>query len=952
MRSTNIKRPKIKRPGLDNTPSKQLFELVLAYKNKPQPLTDESYCELIKAFFEQLLLLYAKHELAADREGVYGHDDPFIMNVIMTEALRDPAVLSNDEREYIQSIFLDNRFFILLSLIGSWGTGSDSKSLCEHFIDIPGMKPDENLLTVARVCKNLFEMISIQYGEYGHWGYDLLSILTSQIPYHITRLHYFNIYNRTQSYVEFLLKYIDCKTCEYDIKDNELRVRKKSPEFVQKAKDFADSYLPFIVRLHKLVGGVVKHQLYDATFTVVQHILTVEAAYHSYVTGSEIEHDISHGQTLESIIYNDLFSSESILRQYDIAELESFFYHLLYTLHSISEGFSSHHVKTDLANTYAGADADTFNDIRKTRMLESLREAYFILLGTTSAACDLSAVARQLAEKYMSHALILNEIRSLDSDTASFASLQSHHSQLDDLSRKFYAGLSDQRQHNANTDKNLRIYRKLLSQGYRDYRAFMYSIRHDDFFRKSLEEIKPTPDMENKKFRNNLRRLIVSYKQKINTINRDSVLSIEEKREAIFNLLSIPAKKLFDAFIGDVTKGLHIDIRYRLYLDALQLAKATYKKDLVNISKAQSLDMVRQSELVQQRAASHHVDIAALKATYNINEQALKNLEASIPVIDSEVEFNEQCELEISAARDDIVAVTATRLIDTENRRGWFRYNRDHCLRQESDYQHSGMALAERLNSHTNDISYRRIIGQYDPSVGASLRRERRKQIKLSNEQNRRNWRYAGFATLGVVGIAGLALATASTLGLIHLTWVLPTIYFAAGGSVGGIGLFGLILNKPGRYQAIRGYLGKGVDAIKSVFKGSSRLEQRVVRSSTPVQAVKHDHERSGSPKANRRLTDISRQASLRAQRSQLVQPIRMTREAGDKPILPLPEFKRNVVDQAERAEKIQEKVTADFQRVRANEQTTLRRVSSLTDMWQQPVDRHNNDAGDMVLGL
>lgn len=897
-----VSRSQVKRPEGRPSPSQHIFQTVLAYQAQPQPLDDEAYAALLKTFFSQLLLLNAKHELAADREGEYGFDDPFIVNVILTEALRDQTALSQDDHAFIQSIFLDDRFFIALSFLSTWGLGGDPKPLSDHFVDLPGMSAEDKLAIIMSASKTLFEMIGAQFYECGHWGYDLVSIIVSREPNPINRLHHFNIFYRIQSYVDYFQRFIDWNAVTCDMPDED---DGQSREFVQHAKDFAETHFPFVQYFHQMMGSFVVDRVHDIQLTIAKHIMTVDGAYHSYAMNSELEYDALHWQTLEDIVYSDLFSKDSPLRQYDEDTLGQFFYHLLYTLHNISDGLDNASIKNDLADTYAGADKGALKDIRKTRMLESLREHYFILLGLASGVSNLSDAAKQVAGKFQAHLALIKQLESSEpkeSETDSLASFQSFESERETLRRNFFHTVRIQRQINAAVYEKLHVYRRLITEARGNVSAFLADLYQDDHFNASRDEVKLSIDMENKRLRNNLRDLAQQSSSQISVINRDTVLTSREKQRAIKKILQAPTELLYDSFVVELTKGLPIDIRYRLYLDALYLEKGALKKSIVQLN---TMDESGERVLaIQQRKLLFEKKVAVLKAQYHIDEEPIS---ASLPVIDSEFEFNDQCELDVPKSREETLGLVATRLIDTENRRRWQATQRTRCLRNESRYQAHGKQLANRQRLHTDDPSYQRIIARYDPGVARKLRRAHSEAQQRSLARTRRNWRYAGFAVLAVIGVVGIAAATIVTLGVVHLAWIIPAVYFAVGGVCFATGSTGLVLNKPSRYQSVKRWLHKGRDSIKSILGRPFHRDHRSVECAAPVQ--RHEPSNTNDQFSSPSIT--ARQTSLRVRSSPREVPIRHTREAGDSPIMPVdPEFKprgkaRDVYSQSARAQQL-----------------------------------------------
>ncbi|PHQ78824.1 MAG: hypothetical protein COB66_08110 [Coxiella sp. (in: Bacteria)] len=134
-------------------------------------------------------------------------------------------------------------------------------------------------------------------------------------------------------------------------------------------------------------------------------------------------------------------------------------------------------------------------------------------------------------------------------------------------------------------------------------------------------------------------------------------------------------------------------------------------------------------------------------------------------------------------------------------------------LRVQTSYGVRGMRDDEQAMADTeNDDRFLRVRARrfHDKEAARELR-ERHASRRVHN------WkiaRYVGLAMLGIAGLVTLGAATAATLGLIHLAWVIPTIYFAAGGSATFLSGVGVTLSASSRRQKIAdgfSWIGGGI---------------------------------------------------------------------------------------------------------------------------------------------
>ncbi len=103
---------------------------------------------------------------------------------------------------------------------------------------------------------------------------------------------------------------------------------------------------------------------------------------------------------------------------------------------------------------------------------------------------------------------------------------------------------------------------------------------------------------------------------------------------------------------------------------------------------------------------------------------------------------------------------------------------------------------------------------------------------------------YVGFGLLACVGLAALGAATAATLGLVHVAWIIPTVYFALGGGITGTGLVGIMLN--GRFAKVERSCQNISKKITGLFFNNPlfcRPVQSVIHEPTKKVGVSHASE-------------------------------------------------------------------------------------------------------------
>lgn len=764
MRPLN-KRPTTQYVDEKNTPSAQIFRQLLEAKSKPQPLSDDDYYPLIRRFLNAALNIHTQHLYASDREGQYGHDDPFFANVILLKEIIHPVIFSTEDIEYFQTLFWDDRFFIFTGLLESWGY-ANSEKLCHYFVNLPQVNRDEKTITVSCIAKNLYEMIGLIFCEDGHWGYDLISIMTAQEPVDLYKRHHYNRYLHMQDQIGKLSPHIRWEEQSH-----------ATPRFDKVLTRFADDYLPLIMSAHQLMADIVQDQYCKPSLLVSKFIVNVFSAYETYTKNTNIEYHEYHHQTLESILYKELFLRASPLRDFNREQLSEFFYHLIYTLYSVSDNVKSTALAMSLSDTYAGSDARTLKEIKKSLMSGPVREIYHILLALIPQSVSFSSSSDKLADLYLKHIEVIKRLEARED--ALSANAESYHEDSSALVNdyhqhrtKFYEAMYRQKQINSDTYQILRHHEIRLQQ---------YSTHYKEMLSKG----------------------------------EDPKLS----------------KKIYHEKLKKYLSPLSIDIRYRLLLQALKLEKGIQRRDLSQLYERRDAgtEVDQRAEVAIRQRFSRRADY--LYELYSIHEKDLVELVSSLPEPDIEFEFNEHLELDITHAdRDDTVKITTTALIDLKNRQSWERHDRHKCLRADSHYYGLGRSLVERQTAHQGDRLYRQILAKYDSSVRSQLLREERK-IKQKNIA-RKAWhaklgRSIGFGILAVLGVSALALVTAQTFGLIHLVWILPTVFFAAGGSSVGVGLTGLYLNKRSRYQAVKKLARKVKNTLRSLlsFKVSQQPE-------------------------------------------------------------------------------------------------------------------------------
>lgn len=746
-----------------NTPSAQIFRQLLEAKSKPQPLSDEDYYPLIRRFLNAALNLHTQHLYASDREGQYGHDDPFFANVILLKEIINPVNFSTEDIEYLQTLFWDNRFFLFTGLLESWAYVNNDK-LCQYFIKLTQEERDKKSGIVSCIAKNLYEMIGLIFCEDGHWGYDLISVMTAQEPVDQYKRHHYNRYLHMQDQTNKLSPHILWESQSHEV-----------PEFDKVLTQFADDYLPLIMSAHQLMADIVQDQYYKPSLLVSKFIVNVFSAYETYTKNTNIEYHEHHHQTLESILYKEIFLRESPLRDFNREQLSELFYHLIYTLYSISDNVKSAALAMSLSDTYAGSDARTLKEIKKLLMSGPVREIYHTLLALIPQSVSFSSSSDKLADLYLKH---IEDIKRLEArEDALSANAESYHEHSTALiadyhqhRMKFYAAMYRQKQINSDTYQILRHHETRLQQ------------------------------------------YLSHYKEMLSK-GEDPKLS----------------KKIYHEKLKKHLGPLSIDVRYRLLLQALKLEKGIQKRDLSQLYErtGSGVEVDQHAEAAIRQRFSRRADY--LYEIYSVHEQDLSALSSSLPEPDIEYEFNDNLELDITRPdRNDTVIMTTTALMDLKNRQAWESHDRHKCLRADSHYYGLGRSLVKRQTAHQGDRFYRKILARYDSSVHSQLLREERKARQKNIARKARLaqlGRSIGFGILAVLGVSALALVTAQTFGLIHLVWILPAVFFAVGGSSAGVGLVGLYLNKRSRYQALKRLARKVKNSVKSLFSftGSPR---------------------------------------------------------------------------------------------------------------------------------
>jgi hypothetical protein len=254
------------------------------------------------------------------------------------------------------------------------------------------------------------------------------------------------------------------------------------------------------------------------------------------------------------------------------------------------------------------------------------------------------------------------------------------------------------------------------------------------------------------------------------------------KSESWANYL-IKEKELLTFFNSD-------DLRQRLYEKELALINAEYKK---------KLDLAGENEDQKQQAQQERGNkIEEAKQRFEFDRfNGSGSSKSSLVTVLPGLKF----EFDTTTA----VSLTVTNLYDGMNRKiSEALGNRNGCVRAQGDYYEASQAAKARQDK-INKAPFLKIQARYDNGIRQELKVERRKR----NKQRWKIARYVGLGVLGMVGLGLLAAATVATLGLVHLSWIIPVVYFSVGGVVVAGSASGAIANEESRRSAIAKFFHK-----------------------------------------------------------------------------------------------------------------------------------------------
>jgi hypothetical protein len=259
----------------------------------------------------------------------------------------------------------------------------------------------------------------------------------------------------------------------------------------------------------------------------------------------------------------------------------------------------------------------------------------------------------------------------------------------------------------------------------------------------------------------------------------------------------------FNHFCTNQLKHVSGSARYLLYRRIAKLEKLHFTQALVALSEeeaSQISSLTDGAEVVKKTQAKKQSILDKFSQEDVLLRSVFKFSSSDIALEITEDAMHVYC--------DSSLIRLVTWLIDKENRKHWGS-NRAVCIRKSSQYYKAAIPLMVNFNKKQGVVfdAVEMVYAQYDTADHSSLKRKR-KAIKLKQLIRWKRVRYAFFVLLGLVGLTALGLATASTLGFIHFSWLLvPTIYFAVGGSTVGVGVAGILLNKQSRRAAFLRFL-------------------------------------------------------------------------------------------------------------------------------------------------